>query len=173
MKVNKQTKGTANCSECGAQATIALEDYPFQESGLTNVVLKGIEVTRCAKCDNVEATIPRLQKILEALAIALVKQPYPLKGEEVRYLRKHLGMSQAKFAQLLNIDKTNISKWENGEINIGPQSDRLIRLVVTALSGEMKAEIANVVETFPAMEDHRPDNPKVDMDAENLQYEYA
>ena len=171
--MNEQIKGTANCSECGAQATIALEDYPFQESGLSNVVLRGIEVTRCSKCGNVEVTIPRLEKILTALAIAIVKQPYPLKGEEVRYLRKHLGMSQVKFALLLNIDKTNISKWENGETKIGPQSDRLIRLVVTALGGGMKEEIANVVETFKAMEDHRPSNPKVDMDAENLQYQYA
>ena len=160
------------CTECGLKSTVSFEDYPFKESGLSNVVLKGIELARCEHCGNVDVTIPRLEGLLTALAIAIVKQPYPLQGEQVRYLRKYLGMSQLTFAEFLKIDKTSVSKWENDEDKIGPQSDRLIRLIVTAL-GEGMGDARDVVNRFIKMENQRPEHPMFSLDPKDYHCEYV
>ena len=160
------------CTECGQESKVSVEDYEFKESGLSNVVLKGIEVARCKHCKNVDATIPRLEQLLTALAIAIVKQPYPLQGEQVRYLRKYLEMSQAVFAEPLKVDKTSISKWENDEDKIGPQSDRLIRLVVTAL-GKGMGDSRDVVNRFNKMVSQRPKRPMLNLDSKDYHCEYV
>jgi DNA-binding transcriptional regulator YiaG len=115
------------------------------------VILSGIELIRCRKCGNVDPVIPSLNELYRALALALVSQPFRLQGEDVRYLRKYLGMTQDTFAELLHIHKSNLSKWENNEDNIGQQSERLIRTVVLTLGAGLQKNAADVVRAFPAI----------------------
>ena len=175
-KKGKEKKGNVMpitvCTECGQESKISVEDYPFRESGLSNVVLKGVEVARCGHCGNVDVTMPRLEELLTALAMAIVKQPYPLQGEQLRYLRKYLNMSQATFAEPLNVDKTSISKWENDEDKIGPQSDRLIRLVVLALGEGLMGNSRDVVNRFTKMGD-RPVQSTFNLDSKDYHCEYV
>jgi len=106
--------------------------------GLKNVILQGVEVVQCPQCGDEQIIIPRLDELMRTLAFAVISQPYRLQGEDVRFLRKYLKMTQAEFASYLEIDKTNLSKWENNDDRIGEQSDRLIRSISLALGDGLK-----------------------------------
>ena len=163
---------TTECTACGHPARVVRGDYPFTESGLRNVVLVGIDRVRCDNCGNEDVIIPRLNELMRVLAFAIVSQPYPLQGDEIRFLRKHLNMTQTKFAELIDIHNTNLSKWENDEDKPGEQSDRLIRLVAVALGEGMKERIEEVVRAFPHMRE-RPRPSRMSLNTEDMSCEYA
>ena len=144
-----------HCSNCGEPVQRVKGNYLFRESGLSNIVLKNIEVMKCAHCGNQDPVIPRLTELIRFLAAAVVKQPCPLAGEQIRFLRKQLDKNGETFARLIGVDKTTLSKWENNQISVGPNSDRLIRAVVLALGPESKAELEKAVLGFTEIDDRR------------------
>ena len=60
----------------------------------------------------------------------------------VRRLRRRLGLSQVKFADLVGVPGNTVARWERGEMTMGPAMDRLIRLSVAeaAASAQMPRE---------------------------------
>lgn len=43
-----------------------------------------------------------------------------MKGKRIRALRKRLGMTPGKFAELVGVNKSTISRWENDESETKP-----------------------------------------------------
>ncbi len=117
------------CSECEQEMEETRGDYPFPESGLSNVLLKKIPLLRCSNCGNVEPIIHRAKALMRTLALAVIHKRGCLCGEEVRYLRKHVRWKSLDLAKYLGVDKTTVSKWENNDKPVGPSNDRLIRLL--------------------------------------------
>lgn len=162
----------AECTACGATARAVRGAYRFTECGLRNVELQGVELVRCRKCGNEDVIIPRMNDLMRVLALAVVSRPSRLHGEDVRFLRKYLHMTQAEFAELIHIHKTNLSKWENDEDKIGEQSDRLIRAVVLGLGDGLKEKIEQVLRSFPQIQ-KRGKRGSIAIDSEDLSYSYA
>lgn len=165
------------CSECGSEAAVVKGDHHFTESGLTSITLKGAEFVTCDKCGNRELIIPHMNQLMRLIALALIWKPCRLKGEDVRYLRKYVGQSAADFANLLAVDPTTLSKWENDHDPVGSANDRLIRLVVLAMAGDKAQEIRQsfeklVKEGFPDI-DLSCDDKVTHIDSETLSYAYA
>lgn len=117
------------CRECGGSARIVRKDYRFTESGLDNVFLRGIEVVVCAKCKSESPRIPNHDDLMRTVAVALIDKPFELGGDEVRFLRKYLGEGSISFARMLGIDRSHLSRVENGAMAISKQTDRLVRTV--------------------------------------------
>lgn len=166
--------GRFECSNCGAAATIARGDYRFDESGLNNVILVGVELVKCGECGNIDPIIPTTNDLIRALALAVIAQPYRLSGAEIRFLRKFLGKTGAEFSLLVGVDPTTLSKWENDHENVGPgaQSDRLIRTIVLAKGDDLQKELAWVLDGFQKIEDYTRQKD-IAIDADKLSYEYA
>src|ERR1044071_6484425 len=99
------------CSNCGSPAQVARGSYQFKESGLSSVILQGIELIQCEKCGNEDPIIPKVNDTMRLLAVAVILKPERLAGEEIRFLRKYLRMTGEEFSQLLDVDKTHLSKW--------------------------------------------------------------
>lgn len=118
------------CFECSAKMTSKRENYKYTESGLPNVTLRGVEVRRCPECGEREVVIPSIEKLHEAIALALVLKPFRLTGDEVRFMRKALGWSGTDFAKAAGVEKETVSRWERGHVPIGAQADRMLRLMV-------------------------------------------
>ncbi|MBD3373265.1 MAG: helix-turn-helix domain-containing protein [Candidatus Coatesbacteria bacterium] len=118
------------CSLCENAMEETRGDYPFPESGLPNVVLVYIPLLKCPNCGNVEPMIHRAKHLIRALALIVLSKPHALCGAEIRYLRKHVGWKAVELAQILGVDKTTVSKWENDQDPIGSQSDRLLRVII-------------------------------------------
>jgi putative zinc finger/helix-turn-helix YgiT family protein len=170
---NAREGGIVNyrCSNCEATARKVRTNYPFKESGLSNVVLKGIETIQCDRCGNADPIIPRANEVMKQLVLAVVEKPHPLTGQEVRFLRKYLGMSGATFASHLGVDRAALSRWENGHDRIGTQSDRLIRMVATSLGG-LKNQVEQVARKI-SMIDNDPKTLMIEINVEELSFQYA
>jgi YgiT-type zinc finger domain-containing protein len=162
---------TYRCSNCGATATSVRTNYLFKESGLSNVILKGIETLQCGRCGNTDPVIPRPNEVMRQLVLAVVEKPYALTGQEIRFLRKHLEMNGSTFASHIGVDRSVLSRWENDREKIGTQSDRLIRTVATSLGG-WKSRVEQVVRKFSTINDD-PKTLMIEIDAEELSFEYA
>ena len=164
----------SQCSDCGSEALVERGTYRFRESGLDNVVLKGIEIIKCSACGNEEPILPNLDGLLRVIAVAIVTNRLPLTGAEVRYLRKYLGMSGDQFARILHTDKSTLSKWETGAVNIGSKSDLLIRSVALNLGRGLSDEAERVTRNFEHIDEESTAPPKrIEVDSETLEYEYA
>jgi len=147
MKRNEGTYLIA-CSACGADnARITRGSYAYKEIGLDNITLEDVEIIHCDECGNEDPIIRAIDTLHSLIADALISKPARLSGREVRFLRKHLELSAKSLAQILQVHQATVSKWENGEDYIGPQSDLLVRALAIAkkegkleeLSGKLKA----------------------------------
>lgn len=157
------------CTSCGAPVTTDTVNYRYTESGLPNVILQGVTITTCPNCGEAEVSIPRIAKLHRAIARELANSPARLTGAELRFLRKHLGLSGEEFGRYLHTDKTKISKWETEEDPIGPATDRLIRLLVIALDKDLSSQVASVAEHLPQISDEPGRAWELHLDAHTLQ----
>lgn len=160
------------CSNCGKKANAVRGSYCFIESGLSWVVLQGIELIQCEECGNEDPVIPRINDLMRALVIAIIAKPYRLTGEEVRFLRKYLRKTAAEVAQLLHVDKTTISKWENEEDPIGEQSDRLLRVITLALGDDLKTKMEEMIAMFPRI-DSKPQKIGIEINPQDMSHQYV
>ena len=157
------------CTNCGHAVRPELRNYRYAESGLSNVVLKNLEVADCTNCGNSDVILPRIAKIHRAIAHAIANSPTRLTGEQLRFLRSHLRLSGDELGRYMCIDKTKISKWEQGEDRIGPSNDRLVRLLVAALDSEMRAGVHAIAEHLPLISDESGTSRELHVDVVTLQ----
>jgi DNA-binding transcriptional regulator YiaG len=71
-----------------------------------------------------------MEALHDCIAHALVKKEERLTPAEIVFLRKSLGWSGTDFAENMQCDKSQISKWENGKANMGKQTELLFREIV-------------------------------------------
>lgn len=126
------------CDECDGTMTSARENWKYDESGLPHVVLEGVEVRRCPSCGTSEPVIPRIEELHRVLAHLVTAKRSRLAGAEVKFLRKVLGFSGADLARHMGVTPESVSRWENERETIGPQADRLLRLM--AITQEPKQD---------------------------------
>jgi DNA-binding transcriptional regulator YiaG len=107
----------------------AVQDYQYTESGLDNVVLEKAPVYVCPDHGVQAVTLQNVQGIHEAIAAALLKLPRPLRGVEMRFLRKHRGWSQAELARRLRVTEVTVSRWETEAPPIGIANEQRLRLL--------------------------------------------
>lgn len=117
------------CVDCEGAMTAKRENRRYVAGGLPQVVLVGVEVRRCPQCGAEELVIPRIEELHRVLAQALINKPARLAPTEVRFLRKYLGWSSVDFAKHMGTTRETVSRWEGG-LPIGPQADRLLRVLV-------------------------------------------
>ena len=118
------------CLECGGTMRTRRELVPFDKPiGLPGVRVSTF-VARCQKCGTYEVMLPNLEGLHQAIARALVAKKARLAHSEIRFLRKVLGWSGADFAEHMGTSAETVSRWETGATPIGPQADRLLRLMV-------------------------------------------
>ncbi len=163
------TTSSHECTTCGEQTSPERRNYRYAESGVSNVILQGIEVADCPRCGNSDVIIPRMAKVHRAIAQALANSPARLTGEQFRFLRKHLGLSGDQLGHYLHTDRTKISKWERGEDRIGPATDRLVRLLAAALNSELRPGVSAIAEHLPRISDESGTSWELHVDVVTLQ----
>lgn len=119
-----------NCDECGGRRTTERAVRRYDIGGLPHVELHGIEVARCDACGKEDLAIPRVGQLHRVLADLFVKQPRMLAPVEIRFLRKHIGMSTADFAEVMGVSRESVSRWETGTNKMKATADRLLRMLV-------------------------------------------
>jgi len=64
----------------------------------------------------------------KVIAKVLIKKEEPLRGEEVRYLRKNAGLNGAEFAALIGVSAEHLSRAENNNAGLSPAVDKMVRV---------------------------------------------
>lgn len=133
------------CWNCGSEAISRTTiDHDYVESGLPGVRLLGIPAKVCAECGARRISIPAIEQLHRVLATWVLKKPARLSGAEVRFLRKFIGLSGVDFARKIGATHETVSKWENDRKAIGPQSDRLLRLLVVTMGQIQEYQISSL-----------------------------
>jgi putative zinc finger/helix-turn-helix YgiT family protein len=131
------------CDVCQRKTTTkAVSVYRYSECGLDNVYLKNVQVRVCSHCKEKSPRIARITQLHATIARAVAMQPCPLRGQDVRFLRKQLGYSQKEWAAFLRTDVSTLSRWENGQQAIGVQSDSLMRLLYFRIRDEQEGVLS-------------------------------
>ncbi len=136
------------CPKCHNFIQSKIGMYKYKESGLNNVFLQNIPVYKCS-CGISFASIFRVSRLNELIAQKLLEKPTLLNGEEIKFLRKSMYISSKDFAKRLGVEKTTISKWENGSQQHREAYDRSIRflfLINTKIEDEEKNRIIQVLQ---------------------------
>ena len=144
------------------------QTYHYVECGLDNIFLCNIELLTCERCKCVEPLLPRVKLIHSTIARAIALQPYPLRGSDIRFLRKQHRLRAREWASLLRVDVSTLSRWENEGQQIGPQADALIRYVHFRLQEQRGEQMGGpVAEQIAAATQPRPESSSVLIDAGN------
>ena len=121
------------CRQCEkAEMIEKKENHHYRECGLDNVTIVGISVRRCPSCGNVMPLIPSIEGLHDALAQAIIKKNGPLTPAEIVFLRKSLGWSGSDFARNMHCDRSQVSKWEHGTVEMSKPYDLLLREMVAS-----------------------------------------
>lgn len=134
------------CTECGGKQTTdskAVRRYGI--GGLPHVELHGVEVTHCESCGMEEVTIPRIAQLHSVLANHFIQQTRALAPAEIRFLRKHVGLSATDFAKYMGAARETVSRWETGKQAMGQSADRLLRLLVVTKVPEQDYALVDVL----------------------------
>jgi len=107
--------------------------YPYEECGISSVLLFGLTVHPCPGCRREVVSIPRVDELNRILARTVLLKPATLSGRELRFLRTVVGISSASLALKLDVAFLTIVTWETSETLRVP-NDLAARTVIAAQS---------------------------------------
>ncbi len=67
-------------------------------------------------------------KLQRAVLECLLREPAPLNGDELRFIRKFLDLSTAEFGKIFGVSHVAVVKWENRKARTNLSTDVCIRL---------------------------------------------
>lgn len=122
------------CSMCDNKKALKKTriTHKYKECGLDNVTLIGVEHYRCDKCGEEYLGYGNVEKLNEVIANILIRKKDFLSGNEVRFLRKHLGYSGTMFAKLIGYDDATLTRLERESQPVTRAFDRLVRFAVAS-----------------------------------------
>ena len=102
--------------------------YHYTECGLRNVWLAN--GYRTIETEYGKATaIENMEELHKVIGKQLATSKPHLTGAEFRFLRKELGLSQARFGQPFDYDAQTVALWERNKSRLPKWADRMIRLL--------------------------------------------
>ncbi|MCE5318127.1 MAG: helix-turn-helix domain-containing protein [Parachlamydia sp.] len=126
--------------------------YHYIECGLNNVYLingfKYIETPR-----GKSISIKDIDGLHKAIGLYLVTSKKDLSGDELRFLRHDMLISQATLARLVGISEQAIRRWERGKIMIPKPSESLIRLLYREHAQNKDEKIMATLKEISDLED--------------------
>lgn len=72
-------------------------------------------------------TISDIDGLHKTIGLSLIMDRKTLTPEELRFLRKEMGLTQADLAQRLGLSDQQVARWEKGECEISSPAEKLIR----------------------------------------------
>jgi putative zinc finger/helix-turn-helix YgiT family protein len=133
------------CHECNSEMIESRVTYHYIESGLDNVYLEGIYTYTCG-CGESFPTIPNIVELQKVIGRAIINKQGSLNGNEVRFLRKNMGLMAKDLTGYLGVDKSTVSRWENGKKPLSKSNDKFIRLLYASFQGAKQHEIKELLE---------------------------
>jgi len=119
-----------NCARAPVESR--RENHRYVECGLESITIVNMEVRYCPECGENEYVIPDIEGLHTCIASAVASKPEQLVPQEIRFLRKYLGLSTKDFAAKIGVSPETVSRWERVDEpkSMGVPTERLLRLMV-------------------------------------------
>lgn len=105
-----------------------MADYRYTESGLDNVMIRGMTVPVDDAGEEVYS-IPNVRGLHNVIVRCVITRVRGLSPKDIRFLRTEMGYTQAQLAGLLKKDHQTIGRWERGEIPMDQNAEFAIRML--------------------------------------------
>lgn len=130
--------------------------YHYIDCGLNNVYLvNGFNTIETPQ--GVATSIHDIDGLHKAIGLFIISNQKDLSGEEIRFLRKEMLMSQRTLADLLGVSEQEIRRWETGKIKIRKPSESLLRLLYRETVDDESGRIANILKDISRLEEKLSD----------------
>jgi putative zinc finger/helix-turn-helix YgiT family protein len=117
------------CTECAAPLPPPQTKLVPYLTSLGLDIQVEANVYTCESCGEVFEGFPRVQDLHRAIVDHITARPDGLRGEEVRFLRKHLGLSSKDLAERMGVDPATVSRWQSSKQQMTASHDRMLRLL--------------------------------------------
>src|SRR5262245_44041653 len=118
--------------------------YHYTECGLSNVYLvNGYKFHETPRGKSV--SIHDIEGLHKAIGLFFVTSKRDLSGDEVRFLRHEMLMSQNTLGKLLGVSEQAVRRWETGKIAIPKPSEGLLRLLYRDHVNDKDSKIASIL----------------------------
>lgn len=117
----------------------------YTASGLDNVILAGVAHYKCPICLEEFFGYGDVEKLNKTIAKFLLLKKDLLTGNEIRFLRKHLGYNGEMFAELLGKDYASINRIENGKNPVALSFDRAVRFFVDSKTADRDYDLHDLL----------------------------
>ena len=122
--------------------------HHYTESGLDYVYLAN-GFTTVETPYGVGTAIADADRLHSAIARTVIASPAALRGQEVRFLRARLGVSQSALGKILGASRATVARWEGAPDSAIPATaDRALRLFY-AVKAEGEEVAARVIALLP------------------------
>lgn len=118
--------------------------YHYTECGLDNVWIDGLGVCMDDSGDTT-FTIPNITGLHLEIARSIIFDQTGMSGEELRFLRTEMGLTQAELAVVLHTKPLTINRWERGKNPIDANAMTVIRAVAIS---RLKLDDVESIETL-------------------------
>lgn len=106
-----------------------MNKYHYTESGLDNIYLvNGFEINK-TEDDGEEIFIHDIHGLHKAIGKTLVFKKGLLAGNEIKFIRTTLDLSQTSLGRLLGLDYQTILGWEKNKFPISKTADHFLRII--------------------------------------------
>ena len=116
------------CVSCGTMMKDTRARLPYQVNGET-ISVPAVPHLKCPRCGEIVLRLSDWKRLHEDGTAIYRKRMGLLSADEIRALRKRLGLNQAALARLLRLGANTISRWESGRNVQTGAMDILLRLI--------------------------------------------
>ncbi len=130
-----------------------MKPYHYTESGLSNIyLLNGYKFIETPRGKSV--SIKDIDGLHKAIGLFLVTYKKDLSGEEIRFLRDELLMSQYTLAKLLDVSEQTVRRWELDKINMPKSSEFVLRLLYREHIHNKDGKISTMLKEIANLEEY-------------------
>lgn len=105
-----------------------MKKYHYTECGLENIYLiNGFKITNTYEIE--EIFIHNIHGLHNAIGMTLISKSGLLLGEEIKFIRTTMDLSQTTLARILGITYQSVLAWEKNKTPISKTADYLLRAI--------------------------------------------
>lgn len=134
------------CSVCGSVMREVTGAITETVRGVSTTV-DGVHQYVCDACGEIELDLDDADRLSREQMRQVAKAKGILSPDEIREIRKGLGLTQEEFQRLLGVSSPAVSRWETGAMLPSKTTDNLMRVIA-----EVPEAVAFLMDREPSME---------------------
>lgn len=128
-----------------------MKEYHYTECGLDNIYLaNGFKITQSSDGEE-EIFIHDIHGLNKAIGMTLISKRGSLSGNEIKFIRTTLDLSQSTLAKMLGCSYQTILLWEKNKSPVSKTADHFLRVIFFAyLDGKVIYDQINEIADLDA-----------------------